>query len=141
MSNGCMELERIQRFTSAGQDGGIRELCKSEKEEYKEILDQLMAKYAEKVGKISKDAEIQVINKFTTSNDECVSPKGLVNVSLEYLAKLLTFANTAGIQWEVNVTENKNTHFKNLVNFNVKLKCFKKEFVDMAVGKGFRCPE
>lgn len=141
MSNGCLELERIQRFTSAGQDGGIRELCESEKHEYKQILDQLIAKYEEKAGKVSKDAEIQVINKFTTSDDECVSPKGLVNVSLEYLAKLLTFANTAGIQWEVNVTENKHTHFKNLVNFNVKIECLKKEFVDMAVGKGFRCPE
>ncbi|WP_434511892.1 hypothetical protein [Desulfitobacterium sp. AusDCA] len=140
MSNGCLELERIQRFTSVGQDGGIRELCELEKEEYNEIYNELISMYEEKGGKITKDAEIQVINKFTTSNDECISPKGLVNVSLEYLAKLLTFANTAGIQWEVNVEQNTHTHFRNLYNFNVKLKCLKREFVDMAIGKGFRCP-
>lgn len=140
MSNGCLELERLQKFTSAGQDGGIRELCECEKEEYNKIYNELITMYLEKGGKLSKDAEIQVINKFTTSNDECIAPKGLVNVSLEYLAKLLTFANTAGIQWEVSVSENKHTHFRNLYNFNVKIKCLKKEFVDMAVGEGFKCP-
>lgn len=139
MSVTCHELELIQRFTSAGKDGGIRELCKREKESYEEIYADLLVKYSEKAGSIPEDAEIQIINNFTTSHDECVAPKGLVNVSLEYLAKLLTFADTAGYQWEVNITENKNTHFKNLYNCNVKVNCTKKEFVDMAVGKGFRC--
>lgn len=37
MSVMCHELELIPRFTLAGKDGGIRKLCKREKESYKEI--------------------------------------------------------------------------------------------------------
>ncbi|MEL1135203.1 hypothetical protein AAC978_08445 [Desulfitobacterium sp. THU1] len=141
MSDCCEYLAVIsQKYASSKRDSGIRELCEQEKANYEEIYAELIDKYKERAGKVPEDvSEIQIINRFVTSNDECVSPRGLVNVSLEYLAKLLTFADTAGYDWEVNISENKKTHFINLYNCDVKVKCSKKEFVDMAVGKGFRC--
>ncbi|TGE33544.1 hypothetical protein [Desulfosporosinus sp. Sb-LF] len=135
----CDELILLQRFTSTGQDSGIRKLCESEVAKCKVIHDGLIASFEEKAGKVSDGTEIQVINKFTASNDECVSPAGLVNVSLDYLAKLLTFADTAGIQWQVDITERVDSHFKGLFYCNVKVNCTKDEFVDLAKGKGFRC--
>jgi len=134
----CEELLLIQKFTSAGQESGIRKLSESEVAECKVIYDGLIARFEEKSGKVSESTEIQVINKFTASNDECVSPAGLLNVSLEYLAKLLTFANTAGIRWHVDITEPKVSHFKGLFYCNVKVSCTKDEFVAMAKRKGFR---
>jgi len=135
----CDELMLLQRFTSAGQDSGIRKLSESEIAECKVIYEGLIANFEEKAGKVPDSAEIQVINKFTASNDECVSPAGLLNVSLEYLAKLLTFANTAGIQWHVDITEPKASHFKGLFYCNVHVSCTKDEFIALAKGKGFRC--
>lgn len=134
----CEELLLIQKFTSTGQESGIRKLSESEAAECKVIYDGLIARFEEKAGRVPDSTEIQVINKFTASNDECLSPAGLVNVSLEYLAKLLTFANTAGIQWHVDITEPKASHFKGLFYCNVKVSCTKDEFVEMAKGKGFR---
>ncbi|AGA69159.1 hypothetical protein Desdi_1670 [Desulfitobacterium dichloroeliminans LMG P-21439] len=141
MSDCCQTLANIsQKYASLNKNSGIRELCEREKENYEEIYAELIRKYIEKAGEIANDISgIQIINKFTTNNDVCVYPGGLVNVSLEYLAKLLTFADTAGYEWEVDFVENNNTHFRNLYNCIVKVKCSKEEFVDMAVGKGFRC--
>lgn len=135
----CEELLLIQKFTSSGQDSGIRKLSNSEAAECKLIYDGLIARFEEKAGKAPEGAEIQVINKFTASSDECIYPAGLVNVNLDYLAKLLTFANTAGIQWQVDFTEAKDSHFKGLFYCDVKVSCTKDEFLAMAKGQGFRC--
>ena len=135
----CEELLLIKKFTTTGQDSGIRKLSEAENAECKLIYDDLIAKFEANAGNVPEGAEIQVINKFTASSDECLYPAGLLNVDLEYLSKLLTFANADGIKWQVDFTEAKDSHFKGLIHCNVKVGCTKDEFVSMARGKGFRC--
>ncbi|AET68694.1 hypothetical protein Desor_3190 [Desulfosporosinus orientis DSM 765] len=132
----CEEL--VNRFTLAGQDRGIRELCADELNEYHSIYNDLMSKHVESNGEILKDMEIQAINKIYASNDLNITPMGLVNVSLEYLARILTFAKAQGIEWHVCCDKCTDTHFKNLSHFTVKVNCHKDEFVTMAEAAGFR---
>lgn len=126
------------RFTSAGQDGGIKELQAHELVEYQSIYNDLISKHANNCGEVPKGNDIQVINKIVTHNEENITPMGLVNVSLEYLAKILTFAKGQGIQWHVDCRENTDTHFKKLSHFNIKVDCQKDLFVTMASEVGFR---
>lgn len=134
----CDEL--IQRFTLTGQDSGIREFSGPEAEEYQLIYNDLIKKLIDTGAAVPEGVDIQVINKIVTSNDEYITPVGLVNVSLEHLAKLLTFARNQGIQWQVDIRECTNTHFKELSYFKVKVDCTKDIFCAMAKGVGFRYP-
>ena len=89
-------------------------------------------------GEVPKGVDIQVINKIVTCNDEYITPVGLVNVSLESLAKLLTFARSEGIKWQIDIRECADTHFRELSYFRVKVDCTKDIFMAMAKGVGFR---
>lgn len=130
--------EHIQRFTLTGQDRGIKQLSQSELEEYKLIYAELIVKLIETGGEVPVSSDIQVINKIYTCNDECVTPLGLVNVSLEYLAKLLTFCKQAGIHWLVDIRECTDTHFRELSYFKIIVDCSKDRFIDVAKEGGFR---
>ncbi|SDH12516.1 hypothetical protein [Desulfosporosinus hippei] len=132
----CEEL--LNRFTSAGQDRSVRELRSHELEEYKSIYNDLVAQYNDTNGEIPVDMDIQVINKIYTQNDMNTTPLGLVNVSLEYLARILTFAKAQGIQWQLECRKCTDTHFKKLSHFEVKVDCDRDVFVTMAVEAGFR---
>lgn len=134
--NECDEFTR--RFTSSGQDNGIKELRGHELEEYQLILSDLVTKHIDSSGEISEGSDIQVINKIVTPNDENITPMGLVNVSLEYLAKILTFARSHGIQWQAESRNYTDTHFKKLSHFKITVDCNKDSFVTMAKGIGFR---
>ena len=128
----------IQKFTLTGQDRGICNLSEPEVEEYKSIYNTLISNIIETSGEVPESSEIQVINKIYTCHDECVTPMGLVNVSLEYLAKLLTFCNNEKIQWLVNIGECPDTQFKELSCFKVIVDCTQDVFVTMAKKRGFR---
>ncbi|KGK86511.1 hypothetical protein DP73_16460 [Desulfosporosinus sp. HMP52] len=130
--------EHIQRFTLTGQDRGIKQLSESELEEYKIIYGDLIVKLIETGGEVPVSSDIQVINKIYTCNDECVTPLGLVNVSLEYLAKLLTFCKQAGIHWLVDIRECTDTHFRELSYFKIIVDCSKDRFIEVAKEGGFR---
>ncbi|SDG95855.1 hypothetical protein [Desulfosporosinus hippei] len=130
--------EHIQRFTLTGQDRGIRQLSESELEEYKIIYGDLIVKLIETGGEVPISSDIQVINKIYTCNDECVTPLGLVNVCLEYLAKLLTFCKQAGIHWLVDIRECTDTHFRELSYFKIIVDCSKDRFIEVAKEGGFR---
>ncbi|AFQ44085.1 hypothetical protein [Desulfosporosinus meridiei] len=130
--------EHIQRFTLTGQDRGIRQLSESELEEYKIIYRDLIIKLIETGGEVPESSDIQVINKIYTCNDECVTPLGLVNVCLEYLAKLLTFCKQAGIRWLVDIRECTDTHFRELSYFKIIVDCSKDRFIEVAKEGGFR---
>lgn len=128
----------FQKFTFTGQDRDVRELTGPQIEEYKLIYDDLIAKLLETGGEIPEGMEIQVINKIIAIDDEYITPVGLVNVSLEYLAKLLTFARNQGIQWQVDIRECTDTHFRELSYFKIKVDCTKDIFSAMAKEAGFR---
>ncbi|KLU67739.1 hypothetical protein DEAC_c01430 [Desulfosporosinus acididurans] len=128
----------IQRFTSTGQDSGIKELQDHETADYKLIYNNLIAKHIEACGEIPKGMDIQVINKIFTPKDENITPLGLVNVSLEYLARILTFAKRQGIQWQIDSREHTDTHFQKLSHFTVKVDCPQEDFMTMAKGCGYR---
>ncbi|WP_407313571.1 hypothetical protein [Desulfosporosinus sp. SB140] len=132
----CDEL--FNRFTLKGQDSGIKELQGHELEEYHFIYNDLITKLMETGSEIPEGMEIQVINKIVANDDENVTPLGLVNVSLEYLAKILTFAKGQGIQWQIDIRECTDTHFKELSYFKIKVDCDQDLFVTMAKGVGFR---
>lgn len=134
--NNCDEL--TYRFTSTGQDSGIKELQGHELEEYQLILSDLVAKHIDSSGEVLEGSDIQVINKIVTHNDENITPMGLVNVSLEYLARILTFARSHGIQWQAESRNCSDTHFKKLSHFKITVDCYKDSFVTMAKGIGFR---
>ena len=130
--------EHIQRFTLMGQDKGIIKLSESEAEEYEVIYNTLITKLIDTGGEVPESSEIQVINKIYTCNDECVTPMGLVNVSLEYLARLLTFCKNERIQWLVDIRECTDTHFKELSYFKIIVDCTQDAFMKMAKNRGFR---
>ena len=130
--------EHIQRFTLMGQDKGIIKLSESEAEEYEVIYNTLITKLIDTGGEVPESSEIQVINKIYTCNDECVTPMGLVNVSLEYLARLLTFCKNERIQWLVDIRECTDTHFKELSYFKIIVDCTQDAFMKMAKSRGFR---
>lgn len=130
--------EYIQRFTLTGQDSGIRNLSENEVEQYEVIYDTLITKLIDTGGEVPENSDIQVINKIYTCNDECVTPLGLVNVSLEYLTKLLTFCKSEGIQWLVDIRECTDTHFKELSYFKIIVDCSKDKFMTIAKRGGFR---
>ncbi|MCO1602509.1 hypothetical protein [Desulfosporosinus nitroreducens] len=130
--------EYIQRFTLTGQDSGIKKLSETEVEEYKLIYDTLITKLIDTGGEVPGSSDIQVINKLYTCNDECVTPLGLVNVSLEYLAKLLTFCKKEGIHWLVDIKECTDTHFRELSYFKIIVDCSKDKFMTIAKEGGFR---
>lgn len=126
------------KFTSTGQDSGIRELQEHELEKYHSIFNDLLKRHTDAHGEIPGGMDIQVINKIVAHNDEDITPLGLVNVSLEHLAKLLTFAQDHGFQWQVENKKCADTRFKQLSQFNVKIDCHKDLFVTMAKEVGFR---
>lgn len=130
--------EHMQRFTLTGQDRGIKKLSEAELEDYKIIYNDLITKLIETGGEVPGSSDIQVINKIYTCNDECVTPLGLVNVSLEYLAKLLTFCREAGIHWLVDIRECTDTHFRELSYFKIIVDCSKDKFISVAKDGGFR---
>ncbi len=130
--------EHIQRFTVTGQDKGICKLSEPEVEEYELIYNTLITKLIDTGGEVPENSEIQVINKIYTCYDECVTPMGLVNVSLEYLAMLLTFCKNERIQWLVDIRECTDTHFKELSYFKVIVDCTQDAFMTMAKNRGFR---
>ncbi|MDQ7093199.1 hypothetical protein REC12_06315 [Desulfosporosinus sp. PR] len=132
----CDEL--FYRFTLKGQDSGIRELLGNELEQYQLIYDDLITKLLDTGSEIPEGMDIQVINKIITKDDENVTPLGLTNVCLEYLVKILTFARGQGIQWQVEIKECTDTHFKELSYFKVKVDCDKDFFITMAKNAGFR---
>ncbi|WP_407308879.1 hypothetical protein [Desulfosporosinus sp. SB140] len=132
----CDELSN--RFTSTGQDSSIRELQKHELEEYQAIFKDLITRHMDIHGEIPEGMDVQVINRIVTHNGENITPMGLVNVSLEHLAKILTFARAQGIQWQVENQECTDTRFKKLSQFNIKVDCHKDHFVTMAKEVGFR---
>ena len=125
-------------FTLTGQDRGIREICGPEVEEYQLIYHELITKLLDTGGEVREGVDIQVINKIVTTIDEYITPVGLVNVSLECLAKLLTFARIQGIHWQADIRECTDTQFKELSYFKVKVDCTKDIFMAMAEGVGFR---
>ncbi|WP_088227568.1 hypothetical protein [Desulfosporosinus sp. FKB] len=135
----CDEL--IQRFTLKGQDSGVRELRGEELESCQLIYDDLIKQLIATGAEIPREMEIQVINKIATLDDDNVTPLGLVNVSLDYLSKILTFAQGQGIQWQVEIKECTDTHFKELSYFKIKVACDKEFFVTMAKEAGFRYPK
>ncbi|AFM41848.1 hypothetical protein Desaci_2937 [Desulfosporosinus acidiphilus SJ4] len=128
----------IQRFTLAGQASGIKELRDHEVKVYESIYNDLMSKHIEACGEVPEGLDIQVINKVYTHDGENITPMGLVNVSLEYLARILTFAKGRGIQWQIDSKECSTTHFKKLSHFTVNVNCEKDQFVAMAKEFGFR---
>lgn len=128
----------FQKFTFTGLDRDVRELVGHEVEEYQLIYDELIARLIDTGGEVPEGMDIQVINKIVTSNDEYITPVGLVNVSLESLAKLLTFARNQGIQWKVDIRECTDTHFRELSYFKIKVDCSKDAFAAMAKREGFR---
>lgn len=133
-----MSDELVNRFTSTALDSGISELQEHQHSEYQLIYNELFAKYLENSGEIPDGMDAQVINKIFTHNEENITPMGLVNVSLEYLAKVLTFAKSQGIQWQVDCKKCTDTHFKKLSHFNIIVDCHKEQFVTMAKDVGFR---
>jgi|GEM_PF-6369939 hypothetical protein len=128
----------VKRFSLTSQDSGVWELKDSQVDEYNSIYNMLINKLTESGGEIPENMDLQVINKIYTCNDECVTPIGLVNVSLEYLAKILTFCKEEKIQWLVDVRECTDTHFKELSYFKVIVDCTQEAFVTMAKKRGFR---
>lgn len=131
--------EYVQRFTLTGQDSGIKKLSEIELKDFKLIYYDLITKLIDTGIEVNGNSDIQVINKIYTCNDECVTPLGLVNVSLEYLAKLLTFCKQEGIHWLVDIRECTDTHFRELTYFKIIIDCSKERFVSIAKGAGFRC--
>jgi predicted aldo/keto reductase-like oxidoreductase len=132
----CVDL--TNRFTLTGQDRNIRELQKHELEEYQLIYNDLISMHCNFCGHVPEGMDIQVINKILTHNDENITPLGLVKVSLEHLAKILTFAKAHGIKWQIDCQECIDTHFKKLSHFHVKVDCHKDHFMTMARESGFR---
>lgn len=130
--------EHLQRFTLTGQDSGVRQLNEKEVDNYTSIYDTLITKLVETGGDLPDNTDIQVINKIYTCNDECVTPLGLVNVSLEYLARLLTFCKQEGVNWLVDIRECTDTHFKELSYFKIIVDCSREKFMGIAKGGGFR---
>lgn len=128
----------IDRFTLAGQDRNIRELSHDEEMAYNSIYSDLAAKHLASNCEIPQNSDIQVISKIFTVNGSNVTPMGLVNVSLEYLAKILTFAKAQGIQWQAECTKCTGTQFKGLSRFTVNVDCQEDEFKAMAQNAGFR---
>ncbi|KLU67617.1 hypothetical protein DEAC_c00110 [Desulfosporosinus acididurans] len=135
----CDQL--IQRFTLKGQDDGVRNLRGEELKSYQLIYDDLIKRLIATGAEVPQDMEIQVINKIVTPDDDNVTPLGLVNVSLDYLTKILTFAQGQGIQWQVEIKECTDTHFKELSYFKITVACDKEFFVTMAKEAGFRYPK
>lgn len=130
--------EFVKRFSLMEQDSGVCELNDSQVNEYKLIYDMLINKLIESGGEVPENSDLQVINKIYTCNDECVTPMGLVNVSLEYLARILTFCKEDGIRWLVDVRECTDTHFKELSYYKVIVDCTQDAFMMMAKKRGFR---
>lgn len=130
--------EHLQRFTLTGQDRGVKLLNETELEEYKLVYHELIIKLLETGAEITGGSDLQVINKIYTCNDECVTPLGLVNVSLEYLAKLLTFCKKEGVHWLVDIRECTDTHFRELSYFKIIVDCSRDKFVAIAKEAGFR---
>ena len=131
----------VERFSLVGQDSCICQLAEVQIEEYNKIYDSLVNKLIESGGELPGNSELQVINKVYTCQNECVTPLGLVNVSLEYLARLLTFCKEEGINWLVDVRECTDTHFKELSYYKIVVDCTKEAFIAMAKSKGFRYSE
>jgi hypothetical protein len=132
----CPEL--MQRFTLVGQDSGIRELQGHEIEEYQIIYKDLIDKLIDVGGEITEGIDIQVINKIVTHKDENITPLGLVNVSLDYLVRILTFAKCQKIKWQVDIRECTDSHFRELSYLKVRVDCNKDKFMAMAKEAGFR---
>ncbi|AFM41694.1 hypothetical protein Desaci_2769 [Desulfosporosinus acidiphilus SJ4] len=135
----CDEL--LQRFTLKGQDSGVRELRREEFDDYQVIYNILVEKLIDTGVEITQDKETQVINRIVSQDDADVTPLGLTNVSLEYLARILTFAKGKGIQWHVEIKECSDTHFMELSYFKIQVNCNKDLFVTMAKEAGFRYPK
>ncbi|WP_088225855.1 hypothetical protein [Desulfosporosinus sp. FKB] len=134
----CAEF--IKRFTLKGQDSCVRELREEELQEYQQVYNDLITKLIQTGGEIPQKMEIQVINKIVAQNDEDVTPLGMVRVSFEYLARILTFTKGLGIQWQVDIRECTDTHFKELSYFKITVDCDKDLFLAMAKDAGFRYP-
>lgn len=132
----CDKLFR--KFTFTGQDTDVRDLVGHEVDEYQLIYDDLIVRLIDTGGEVPEGMDIQVINKILTTNNEYITPAGLVNVSLESLAKLLTFAKNQGIYWKVDIRECTDTHFKELSYFKITVDCPKDVFSTMAKKEGYR---
>ncbi len=130
----------FRKFTLTGQDSNVKELRGTEVEAYQSIYNDLIEKLIETGGDVPNGRDVQVINKIVSIDDEYITPVGLVNVSLESLAKLLTFARSDGIKWQVDIRECTDTHFKELSYYKIKVDCTKDIFCVMASGAGFRYP-
>ena len=129
-----------EKFSLTGQNKSVRDLSGAEVEAYQLIYNDLIKKLIDSGVNVLDGLEVQVINKIVSIDDEYITPVGLVNVSLESLAKLLTFARNEGIEWQVEIRECTNTHFKELSYLNIKVNCKKSLFCEMAIKAGFRYP-
>lgn len=129
-----------EKFSLTGQNKSVRDLSGAEVEAYQLIYNDLIKKLIDSGVNVLDGLEVQVINKIVSIDDEYITPVGLVNVSLESLAKLLTFARNEGIEWQVEIRECTNTHFKELSYLNINFNCKKSLFCEMAIKAGFRYP-